>query len=381
MMSKHRNAGCICALLGAIFLAVGCGAGSGRGLVVGVVDDAARSGDPTSFVDQLTESGFDALAVSSVWEPGETEPDANEVGVLRRLAEAAEAAHVRLFVIVYWPGSATTPLTPEARTEFAAYAAAVADDLPSVRDLIIGNEPNLNRFWLPQFGPEGENVSAAAYLRLLAATYDAVKAVRDEVRVWGGTTAPRGSDRPGASRATTSPTAFIRALGAAYRQSGRGRPVMDGFVHHPYPESADVPIDLPHPRVKSIGLADYGKLANLLSRAFDGTAQKGNDLPILYGEIGVETAIPAAKRSLYTDAEITATATEQEQAAAYRRTLELAVCQPHVEGVLFFHLRDEPSLTGWQSGVRYADGSPKLSLPPVREAVEDAEKGALDAHC
>ena len=381
MMSKHRNAGCICALLGAIFLVVGCGAGSGRGLVVGVVDDAARSGDPTSFVDQLTESGFDALAVSSVWEPGETEPDANEVGVLRRLAAAAEASHVRLFVIVYQPGSATTPLTAEARSEFAAYAAALADDLRSVRDLIIGNEPNLNRFWLPQFGPGGENVSAAAYLRLLAATYDAVKAVRDEVRVWGGATAPRGSDRAGASRATTSPTTFIRALGAAYRQSGRTRPVMDGFVHHPYPESADVPIDLHHPRVKTIGLADYGKLVNLLSRAFDGTAQKGNDLPILYGEIGVETAIPAAKRSLYTDAEITATTTEQEQAAAYRRTLELAVCQPHVEGVLFFHLRDEPSLTGWQSGVRYADGSPKLSLPPVREAVEDAEKGALDAHC
>jgi hypothetical protein len=380
-MSTHRTAGCICALLGAFFLAVGCGGGSGRGLVVGVVDDAARSGDPTSFVEELTESGFDALAVSSVWEPGEAEPDANEVAVLRRLAAAADAADVRLFVIVYQPGSATTPLTPEARSEFAAYAAAVADDVPSVRDLIIGNEPNLNRFWLPQFGSGGENVSAAAYLRLLAATYDAVKADRDDVRIWGGATAPRGSDRPGASRATTSPTAFLRALGAAYRQSGRSRPVMDGFVHHPYPESADVPIDLRHPRVKSIGLADYGKLVTLLSQAFDGTAQKGDDLPILYGEIGVETAIPAAKQGLYEGAEITATATEEEEAAAYRRTLELAGCQAKVEGVLFFHLRDEPSLTGWQSGVRYADGSPKPSLPPVREAVEAAEKGALDARC
>jgi hypothetical protein len=380
-MSSRRTAGCICALLGAMLVTAGCGGGSGRKLVVGVVDDAARSGDPASFVDELTGSGFGALAVSSVWEPGETEPDANEVDVLRRLAEAADAADVRLFVIVYQPGSATTPLTPEARTEFAAYTAAVADDVPSVRDLIIGNEPNLNRFWLPQFGPGGENVSAAAYLRLLAATYDAVKADRDEVRIWGGATAPRGSDRPGAPRATTSPTAFVQALGAAYRQSGRSRPVMDGFVHHPYPESADVPIDLRHPRVKTIGLADYGKLVTLLSRAFDGTAQKGDDLPILYGEIGVETAIPAAKQGLYDGTEITATATEQEQAVAYRRTLELAVCQPNVEGVLFFHLRDEPSLTGWQSGVRYADGSTKLSLRPVREAVEEAEKGVLDAHC
>jgi hypothetical protein len=379
-MTSTRRTACICPLLGAILLAAGCGGGSGQ-LVVGVVDDAARSGDPTSFVQELTESGFAALAVSSVWDAGETKPDATEARALQDLAAAADVAHVRLFVIVYQPGSATTPLTDEARSEFAAYAAAVADELPQVRDLIIGNEPNLNRFWLPQFGAAGENVSAAAYLRLLRGTYDAVKAVRDDVRVWGGATAPRGSDRSGASRATTSPTAFIQALGAAYRQSGRARPVMDGFVHHPYPESADVPIDLPHPRVKTVGLADYGKLVNLLSRAFDGTAQKGSDLPILYGEIGVETEIPAAKRSLYSGAEVTPTATDQEQAAAYRRTLELVGCQANVEGVLFFHLRDEPSLTGWQSGVRYADGSPKLSLTPVGRAIEEAEQGAFDGQC
>ena len=241
-----------------------------------------------------------------------------------------------------------------------------------MRDVIVGNEPNLNRFWLPQFGPEGENVSAAAYLRLLAATYDAVKAARDDVRVWAGATAPRGSDRPGADRATTSPTTFIRALGTAYRQSGRDKPVMDGFVHHPYPESAVVPIDLPHPRVRTIGLADYDKLVRLLSDAFDGTPQKGSDLPILYGEIGVETAIPADKRRVYSDREIARTTSEQAQADAYRRTLELAACQPNVAGVLFFHLRDEPSLTGWQSGVRYADGTAKQSVAPVRAALRGA---------
>jgi hypothetical protein len=378
---RTRASARLCALLGAVLLVAGCGAGAQNKLLVGVVDDAARSGEPTQFVDQLTESGFDALAVSSIWEPGETAPDQNETDALRAVGAAADAAGVRLFVIVYHSGSATTPLTTEARSQFAAYAAAVATKVEGVRDLIIGNEPNLNRFWLPQFGPAGDNVSAAAYLSLLAATYDAVKAARDDVRIWGGTTAPRGSDRPGASRQTTSPTAFIRALGAAYRRSGRTRPVMDGFVHHPYPESANVPIDLPHPHVKSIGLADYGKLVELLSEAFDGTAQAGKDLPILYGEIGIETDIPAAKRALYDSNEITATTSEQEQSAAYRRTLQLAACQPDVAGVLFFHLRDEPSLTGWQSGVRYADGSPKQSLGPVREAAGEATSGELDGRC
>jgi hypothetical protein len=300
---------------------------------------------------------------------------------LQQVASAADAAGVRLFVIVYQPGSATTPLTEAARSEFATYTAAVATRLESVRDLIVGNEPNLNRFWLPQFGPGGQNVSAGAYLRLLGSTYDAVKATRDDVRVWGGATAPRGSDRPGSGRETTSPTTFIRALGAAYRANGRDRPVMDGFVHHPYPESSAVPIDLPHPRVRTIGLADYDKLVRLLGEAFDGTAQKGSDLPILYGEIGAETTIPAGKRHLYSDHEVARTVAEPAQAAAYRRTLELAGCQPNVAGVLFFHLLDEPSLIGWQSGVRYVDGTPKQSLTSVRAGAGRAETGDLDADC
>jgi hypothetical protein len=363
-----------------VVLLAGCGAGARHTLAVGVVDDAARSGAPAPFLGELTRSGFNALAVSSIWEPGETAPDAQETATLKSLASSADAAGVRLFVIVYQPGSAATPLTAEARSQFAAYTAAVVTRV-HVRDLIVGNEPNLNRFWLPQFGPGGANVSAAAYLRLLAATYDAVKAAREDVGVWGGATAPRGSDRPGASRETTSPTTFIRALGAAYRASGRDQPVMDGFVHHPYPESSAVPIDLPHPRVRTIGLADFDRLARLLSEAFDGTAQKGDDLPILYGEIGAETTIPARKQALYTDHEIARTISEQAQAAAYRRTLELAACQPNVAGVLFFHLRDEPSLTGWQSGVRYADGTAKQSVAPVRAAVRQAAGGELGARC
>ena len=363
-----------------VMLAAGCGGSDERELVVGVVDDAARS-QPGAFLDEVRDSGFDAVAVTSIWEPGLRAPTAEEEATLRAVGAAAAERDLRLFVAVYQRGSATTPLTEGARREFASYTAALVRTLPPVKDVIVGNEPNLNRFWLPQFGPAGDDVAAAAYLALLAASYDAVNTIRADVRVWGGATAPRGIDRPGTGRDTHSPTTFIRDLGAAYRVSGRTRPVMDGFVHHPYAESSLVPLDRPHPRTRTIGLADYDKLVGLLGEAFEGTAQQGSDLPLLYGEIGVETAIPTAKQGRYEGVEIAPTTTEAAQAAAYRRVLELSLCQPTVVGVLFFHLRDEPRLEGWQSGVRYADGSPKSSHGAVSEEARAARTGSLDVRC
>ena len=92
---------------------------------------------------------------------------------------------------------------------------------PSIEHVIIGNEPNLNRFWLPQFGLDGSSAAPADYLALLARTYDALEAVSDDVTVYGGAVSPRGTDRPDGLRPTHSPTTFIQGLGAAYRTSGR----------------------------------------------------------------------------------------------------------------------------------------------------------------
>ena len=365
-------------LLIVVCLAVaGCG-GEPTGLAVGAVDDVVRT--QPELIEELADSGFDTIAVTSIWEPGARAPTEQELETLRTVAAATEQ-DTRLVVRLYHAGSATTPLTDAARDEFAAYAAALVTGVEEVDDLIVGNEPNLNRFWLPQFGPDGEDVAAPAYLALLARTYDAVKDAREDVRVWGGATAPRGGDRPGGRRPTQSPTRFVEDLGAAYRASGRDRPVMDGYVHHPYPESSRVPIDLPHPRTTTIGLADYDKLVALLGKAFDGTAQEGSEMPILYGEIGIETGAPPEKRPLYTGSEIVPTVDPVEQARIYRQALQLAACQPTVAVVLLFHFRDEPALEGWQSGVRYVDGAPKPSLAPVRESLLAAADGKLGDTC
>jgi hypothetical protein len=211
--------------------------------------------------------------------------------VLGNIAMAAALHGVRVYVSVYNEGSRTTPLTATARAEFAGYAAAIAGANPGFRDVIVGNEPNLNRFWLPQFDARGKGASAPAYLRLLAATYDSLKVAAPDVRVWGGALAPRGIDRPYTGRDTISPTRFLRELGEAYRRSGRADPIMDGLSFHPYPLNSSVPVDAVPPDGDHLGLIDQDRLVNLLGKAFDGTAQLGRGLPILYDEFGIESQI------------------------------------------------------------------------------------------
>ena len=362
-------------------LAVPAHAG-GPSMILGAAEDAVRAPDLVTTKAKMTElrlAGFTAVRVTSNWRPGLTAPTSGELGILRNIEAAARLSGVKVLVSVYSPGSATTPLDPAAQSQFAQYAAALARALPSFDDIIVGNEPNLNRFWLPQFGPDGSNASAPAYLSLLAQTYDALKAVDPALRVWGGALAPRGSDRPEGIRPTSSPTAFIQAMGTAYRASGRTLPVMDGLAFHPYPDNSSQSPDFPHPRSTSIGLADYGKLVSLLATAFDGTAQPGSTLPILYDEFGIESTIPAGKASLYTGTEPTTTkpVDEYQQAASYDVGLQLAFCQPTVAGVLLFHSQDETALLSWQSGVYYADGTPKASFSAVQDSLDRTRGGSI----
>ncbi|GIU94748.1 MAG: hypothetical protein KatS3mg012_1205 [Gaiellaceae bacterium] len=357
---------------------------AGQGMAIGAVEDHLRASslvEAEARMQVFRVSGFRAARITSYWEPGKAAPEEAELAVLTEVAAAARRNGVRVYVTVMHRGSPTTPLTEEARAEFASYAATIAREVPAIRDLIVGNEPNLNRFWLPQFEPDGASAAPAAYLALLAMTYDAVKAAAPSVRVYGGAVSPRGTDRPTGLRPTHSPTTFIRALGAAYRASGRTRPVMDAFSIHVYGDHSSQPPATLHPGT-SIGIADYDKLVGLLGEAFDGTAQRGSTLPILYGEYGVETRIPPTKASLYTGVEPPGTrpVDEETQAAFYEQALALAYCQPTVEGILFFLSRDERALEAWQSGVYYVDGTPKASLPRVTRALARTAGGSI-ARC
>jgi len=357
----------------------GCGGGESHPrLVVGAVDDGAKYGDADAKIELARRARYRAIVLSSVWTPPLTAPTPGEVAALRAAVASASAAGIRPIVAVY-SFSRVTPISAVARGQFASYAAALARALPDVRDVIVGNEPNLNLFWMPQFAPDGSDAAAVSYLALLAESYDAIKAVSEDVNVIGGSLSARGSDDPAATRQTHSPTTFIRDLGAAYRASGRADPVMDMFSLHPYPENSSIPPEFQHPQSSAIGLADYDKLVALLGEAFDGTGQAGSTLPIVYGEYGLQTTIPPSKSGAYSGTEPAPTKPidEETQGAAYVSAIRMVACQPTARMLLFFHVSDEPELDRLQTGVYYADDTPKASLERVAAAARAAMSGRI----
>jgi hypothetical protein len=343
------------------------------GMSIGAAEDAGK--EPTLLLaktkmDLAKLAGLNAIRLTAQWKLGETAPATWELASLQNAVDAADMDGITVYLSVYPAGSSQTPQTAAQSAAFVSYATSLAQSLPTVTRFIVGNEPNLNRFWMPQFSKKGVDVAAPAYERLLAQTYDALKAVSSSITVIGGAVSPRGNDTISSKK--HSPTTFIHDLGLAYRYSGRTRPIMDEFSFHPYEDNSSIPPSFAHPRSTTISLADYPKLVKLLGDAFDGTAQTGATLPIVYDEFGVQSKIPASKASLYQGPQPASIkpVSEATQGTYYAEALAMAACQPTVAAILLFHVSDEPSLARWHSGLFYADDTPKASLPVVQRAIE-----------
>ena len=156
----------------------------GPSMVVGAAEDAVKQDNVAGAkakLDLLKLAGFRAVRITSTWAPALRAPVASEQQRLDSLASAAQMDGIVVYVQVMNFGSKTTPLTTQQQNDFAAYAATIVRKDPSFQNVIVGNEPNNNRFWLPQFGLDGSDVAAASYEALLATTYDALKAVSPDV--------------------------------------------------------------------------------------------------------------------------------------------------------------------------------------------------------
>jgi hypothetical protein len=271
--------------------------------------------------------------------------------------------------------------------EFAGWTAQVAVAFPSVHQFVVMNECNQPLFLNPQWDTSGHNQSAAICGRALAAAYDALKGASRANVVWGVGLSPRGNDNArAASNSSTSPVRFLGYLGAWFQafaqKTHRTAPLMDGFDFHPYPIPQSLPFATGYTNPRDASVSNLSRIYQAFYDAFNGSPQrtigqqKGGGLPVSLNETGIQTTSPGGD---YLGWEVSAApaggvfgrwATQAYQAAWYLQMLNVVSCDPNVRLVNIFHLLDENDLGGWQSGLYYADETPKQSALVVQNWIE-----------
>ena len=372
------------ALVLSLFAVAAPAAGAGT-LLVGVDEDAVKWGDGPVAVSLLRSLGVQAVRVTVPWHPGQTQVPSDQEDALQR---AVFGTGLRVVVSVYG-AAAEAPRTEEARTQYCDYLADLATRNPAISDVVVWNDPNDGAFWSPQRNPDGSSAAPADYEALLATCWTRLHTLRP-VNVIAAS-ASKGSVLADGHDTVT----WYRKLGEAYRASGRRDPIFDTVGHVPHVGSASERPWATHPRAATLGEGDYTKLVGALTTAFRGT---GQPLPgiggvtIWYVAQGFETKVDPSKARLYTGTETeraplvpwTATAATDkrkgpapDQATQLVDAMRIAYCQPAVGAFFNFHLADESALGGWQSGVLWADWTPKPSLAAFKKVVSDVGRRAV----
>jgi hypothetical protein len=380
-----------------IVLAAALQTGAARGdsnLIVGLSDDSLM-GSSAETIALARDLGVGAFRLSLNWQAGQTQLAPSERAGLDNAVAAASGARI---VVAVHNDRGLPPLWPSARAEYCTYVRSVLERYPQINDVVIWNEPNLTYYWSPQFNDDGTSASPAAYQQLLAHCWDVLHAFRPGVNLIGPVVSLWGNDNPYAfSNVSHAPLTFIRKLGEAYRASGRTRPIIDTFGHHPHPIRADERPWTRHAGVY-VSMGDWDKLMNVLSEAFEGTAQPipGQGPTIWWLEVGYQTVIDEDKQHLYQPKENWRGPVPDfaggerdfpppregtpapDQATQLIDSVRLSYCQPHVEAFFNFLLRDEPSLSRWQSGVLWVDGTKKGSYEGFKGAIAEANADEVD---
>jgi archaeosine-15-forming tRNA-guanine transglycosylase len=237
-----------------VSLALGGAASAGPGLLLGVADDDLKwTEDTKTIVANQQAVGFKAVRVTLRWTPGQVSLDDDGRTYVRRAQVAAKLGY-RVVVGIFGDAE-SPPVTPESRKAYCSYAIDALSRARNVDDVVIWNEANSALFWRQQ------KDAAWAYEALLADCYDMLHKYRRTVNVITSTSPHE------------DPARFIRDLGTAYRTSGRTLPLFDTFGHNAYPEQTRESPYATHPTLPSLDQGDYVRLVQVLTAAFDGTAQ------------------------------------------------------------------------------------------------------------
>ena len=336
-------------------------------ITFGVADDAGKFADDGGawFDEQLKGANLTEERWTLSWSP-DRPTTIDELPFLVRSAPQAQKDGIRVELALYG-----RPASANDANAFCTWAGIVATTVSKwgIHDFIVWNEPNTALYWSPQ-----DDSAPAKYEALLAQCYDTIHAADPLANVIGFGLSPRKG-----TSTQTAPIPFIAAAGAAYRASGRTKPIMDMISVHPYP-NPNSPTDGP-----DVGYADpdfYGipnldRVKQAVYDAFNGTAQPTtvNGLMLVIDEVGWQT--DTSQYSQYFHNENVATVSEAQQAQYVKTATEkYFACDPTISTVNWFGLIDETSRDGrdqngnaygggWQAGLLTAGGqgvsTPKLA--------------------
>jgi hypothetical protein len=232
-----------------------------------------------------------------------------------------------------------------ARRYDGLYPGADGRILPAVRDWLAWNEPNNPLFLVPQYrkSATGWTVqSAVDYAKICNAVYNGVHAtLAPGERVGCGVTSPRGNNNPNSARPSVSPLAFIRAAQKA------GLTTFDAWAHHPYyagpsDQPTTKPVTAKGAPATAVTLGNISDLIREVTRLY------GNKR-IWITEYGYQTNPPDTLFGV----------SWAKQASYLTQAFALARKNPRIDMMLWFLLKDEPSLGGWQSGLLTFSGKRK----------------------
>jgi hypothetical protein len=228
--------------------------------------------------------------------------------------------------------------------------------LPRVSRWMAWNEPNNPVFLKPQFRRTAKGwtiQSGRDYAKICNAVVQGVKFAQKSSKVACGATSPRGNNNPNSSRPSVSPLAFARAMKAG------GATGFDAYAHHPYNGSpAETPTTKPPPGRRgqeptAVTLGNFDVLVTEVNRLYRKRVR------FWITEYGYQTNPP----------DRIAGVTPAKQAAYLTQAVAYARKHPQIDLFLWFLLRDEARLGGWQSGLTTVAGKRKPSFNAFRRAV------------
>lgn len=348
---------------------------SSKSMLVGVLDEAnTLYGSPERTFPILRELRVKALRMNLYWggrfgvaerrpSNGSSPRDAAyDWRIYDRTVQYASEYGIRLVFSIYgtpaWAnGGAGLNRAPRDARDLQRFAAAAAARysgsfrgadgrrIPAVKYWLAWTEPNNPLNLVPQFRRVGGRwvvQSARDYAKICNAVYDGVHAASALMgeKVACGVTAPRGNNKVQSSRPSTSPIAFLRAAKLA------GMRRFDAYAHHPYyGQKSESPSTKPSSRT-AVTLANINDLIREVDRLYGGRR------PLWITEYGYQTNPPDRAFGV----------SYARQAKWLTKAYSIARANPRIGMMLWFLIKDEPKLSGWQSGFLTVSGKRKPSF-------------------